>query len=147
MPTFGKRSLDNLAGVHPDLRRVCDLAIQHIDFTVICGYRGKSDQEAAFAAGNTKVHYPNSAHNQTGSKGEPRACAVDVIPYPFKGWNDPGSSKELKAISTVMFDAAKSLGIELRWGGDFNRDGDKTTNDSWDKPHFELHPWREYAKR
>lgn len=144
MPTFGKRSLDNLAGVHPALVRVMNAAIKRVDFTVICGYRGKDDQEAAFAAGNTKVHYPNSAHNQT-SGGVPRSCAVDVIPYPFKGWNDPNLSKELKAVADVVFDEAKKLNIEIRWGGDFNRDGDKTKSDAWDKPHFELHPWRDYA--
>jgi peptidoglycan L-alanyl-D-glutamate endopeptidase CwlK len=26
-------------------------------------------------------------------------------------------------------------------------DGSKTTNDAWDMPHFEMHPWRDWAKQ
>lgn len=74
------------------------------------------------------------------------ACAIDVIPYPFTNWEDPKMIDGWVNIAVAMNDAATSLGIKIRWGGDFNRDGDKTKTDAWDKPHFELHPWRSYAK-
>lgn len=144
MPTFGSRSLTNLASVHPRLRQIADAAIKRIDFTVIEGYRGQEEQNEAYRKGNSKVLYPNSAHNQT-RDGKPQSCAIDVIPYPFAGWDDPASAKAWKAIADIMFEEAKKLSVELRWGGDFNRDGDKTKSDAWDKPHFELHPWRDYA--
>lgn len=140
---FGDRSKGNLSQVHPLLIKVMEHALQHgtQDFTVICGHRDKTGQEAAQRAKTTKVAFPNSAHNQL------PALAVDVIPYPFTNWEDPEMLKGWKAIADAVFVAAKELNVMIRWGGDFNRDGDKTKNDAWDKPHFELHPWRDYAKR
>lgn len=146
---FGDRSETCLATVHPELVRLARraLALSTQDFTIICGYRNKIDQDAAVKAGNSKVSYPNSAHNQTDAAGKPRSCAIDVIPAPFTNWNDPAMLAGWKAIADAMFAASKELNIPIRWGGDFNRDGDKTKSDAWDKPHFELHPWREWDKR
>lgn len=145
---FGERSRKNLAQCHPALQSLAleALRLSEQDFTVICGYRGEADQEAAYRAGNTKVRYPNSAHNQT-RNGQPYSCAIDVIPYPFTNWNDPKMLEGWRKIHDAFARASVKLGIPYRWGGDFNRDGDKTTSDAWDKPHFELHPWREWAKR
>ena len=147
---FGERSQRNLAGVYPLLVEIATDALQisKSDFTVICGYRDKAGQDAALRAGTTKVSFPNSAHNQSDpTTKQPRSCAIDVIPYPFTGWDDPAMRVAWKQIADAMFAAAKKRGVELRWGGDFNRDGDKTTKDSWDSPHFELHPWRTYAAK
>lgn len=139
---FGARSQGNLKNVHPLLVQVASTALQlsKTDFTVICGYRDKAGQDAAQRAGTTKVAFPNSAHNQSPS------CAIDVIPYPFTNWEDPKMLQGWKDIADAMFAAAQANGVQIRWGGDFNRDGDKTKNDAWDKPHFELHPWRSYAR-
>lgn len=145
---FGDRSKGNLAGVHPLLVEIVTDALQisESDFTVICGYRDKAGQDAALKARTTKVAFPNSAHNQSHPVTKaPRSCAVDVIPYPFTKWEDPAMRIKWRQIADAIFAAAKKRGIEIRWGGDFNRDGDKTTKDSWDSPHFELHPWRHYA--
>lgn len=140
---FGDRSQGNLSNVHPLLVEVATraLEISASDFTVICGHRDRAGQEAAQRAGTTKVGYPNSAHNQMPS------CAIDVIPYPFTNWEDAAMRAAWKQIADAMFAAAAEIGVALRWGGDFNRDGDKTTKDSWDSPHFELHPWRNFAGR
>lgn len=131
---FGKRSLDNLKDAHPALVALAYLALKMSarDFTVICGYRNEADQNAAYASGSSKVMFPGSAHNQIPS------VAIDVIPYPFKGWDDKDG---FTAISDAFFKAARMLDIEIRWGGDWSRTG--TTN-GWDKPHFELHPWRNW---
>jgi peptidoglycan L-alanyl-D-glutamate endopeptidase CwlK len=138
---FGARSLKSLNNVHPKLRAVMEKALQEgpQDFTVICGYRDKAGQDAAWKAGATKVKYPNSAHNQS------PACAVDVIPYPFTSWTDPAMLTAWKAIADAVMKAGTDLKTPIRCGGDFNRDGNKTTSDAWDKPHFELHPWRSFA--
>jgi len=47
-------------------------------------------------------------------------------------------NSEWLQVATAFMDAAKELNVKLRWGGDWNMDGDKTTNDDWDKPHVEL---------
>ena len=31
-----------------------------------------------------------------------------------------------------------SLHVDNRWGGDFRRDGDRTTDDGWDGNHYEM---------
>lgn len=139
MPTFGPRSLKNLEKVHPLLRKVLDEAIQHHDFTVICGNRGRAEQEEAYRKGNSKARFGQSPHNY-----DP-AVAVDVIPYPFKDadWDD---LEKFREIAKHILAAADKLGIPVRWGADWNMNG-KTSDERFvDTPHFELHPWRDYVR-
>ena len=35
-------------------------------------------------------------------------------------------------------DAAKELGVSIRWGGDWNMDGNSKDEQFYDGPHFEL---------
>lgn len=121
MRTWSNRSLANLAGIHPDLRRVMDRALQEspIDFTVIEGLRTVERQRQLVAQGASKTM--NSRH-LTGH-------AVDLVP--------------LRPDGTIAFDwplyhrlapavkaAAKTEGVALVWGGDW-----KSFKDG---PHFEL---------
>lgn len=142
MPAFGKRSLDILAELHPDMQRVLKLAIARTsqDFTLICGYRSPEDQNKAYAAGNSKAKAGQSPHNYKLS------AAVDVIPYPFKGWKDKDIHKELRAIADVILACAKELGVSMRWGADWNMNGRTDDEKFVDGPHFEMHPWRQYVK-
>ena len=57
MPTFSKRSLDNLAACHPDLQKVAHEAIKHLDFTVICGHRGREAQNKAYKKGSPSLSF------------------------------------------------------------------------------------------
>lgn len=139
MPQFGPRSLRNLEYVHPLLRKVLDEAIKTYDFTVICGYRGRQEQEEAFRKGTSKAHFGQSAHNYN------PAVAVDLIPYPFKDadWDDLEKFKEL---ARHILAAADAVGVPVRWGGDWNMNGKISDERFLDTPHFELHPWRDYAR-
>lgn len=130
---FSKRSLDNLKGVHPKLVAVVTRALEigPIDFVVIEGLRTVERQRELFAKKASKTM--NSKHlKQADGYGH----AVDLYPNTPRGWDDLPS---FRAQATAMFEAAKELGIELRWGGDFNRDGWDKGNDGWDKPHFEIY--------
>lgn len=132
MPSFGARSKANLAEAHPLLQKVMNEAIKDFDFTVIEAYRGKAEQDEAYRKGTTKAMWGQSAHNYK------PALAVDCVPYPLD-WNDVAAFEKMgKAVMAT----AKRLGISLRWGGDW--DFNPRTNDGWDKPHFELHPWKNY---
>ena len=133
---FDAGSAKRLAAAHPLIQKVMNEARQQIAFTVMDSQRGRAAQEAAFKAGNSKAHFGQSAHNWT------PAIAVDIAPVPLD-WNNRQS---FIALSKVILPIAKRLGVPLRWGGDFNMDGDKTTSDSWDLPHYELNPWRDFAK-
>lgn len=123
---FGKRSLTNLQGVHPDLVKVCHRALElsDIDFTVIEGLRTYQRQKELVAKGASKTL--NSRH-LTGH-------AVDIAPYPID-WNN---RDRFIALSKFMFQAAKELNVKIRWGGDWNENGDWKDEKFSDLPHFEL---------
>lgn len=107
---------------HPALKaviyRACELS--PIPFTVLCGHRNQQDQEAAFAAGTTKLHWPNGNHNAEPSN------AVDLAPLPI----DWKNLHAFAMLAGVVLSSARLLGVKLGWGGD------------WvtfkDYPHFEL---------
>lgn len=136
MPTFSAASFSRLAGAHPLLRRVMSEAIKHYDFTVLDSQRGRAAQEKAFRAGNSKAHFGQSAHNWA------PAIALDVAPFPID-WND---RQRFIDLSKVILPIARDMKVPLRWGGDWNMNGVLTDEHLSDLPHYELHPWREWAK-
>lgn len=126
MPKFSRASAQRLATCHKDLRAVCEQLIKTFDFSVTCGHRGKADQDAAYKAGNSKVRFPNSAHNKLPS------MAVDIVPYPVD-WNDIGRFKEMAAAFFAVANLLKERGEithEFKWGGNW-----RTLKDY---PHFEV---------
>lgn len=123
MPKFGKNSLKVLDQLHNDLQLLCLEAIERIDFSLICGIRGKEEQEEAFNNGKSKAHYGQSPHNF-----EP-ALAFDFTPYPCN-WEDVDSFKK---VAYIIMQCAKELNIDITWGGDFSFK---------DYPHIELKNWK-----
>jgi peptidoglycan L-alanyl-D-glutamate endopeptidase CwlK len=147
MPKFGNRSINNLSGAHPEIQRLFNEVIKHIDCTVLCGHRGQAEQDAAFNAGNSKLRYPQSKHNKQPS------LAADVMRWyadkpnvrwpDLKGLNPEELKKAREYASTAHFAGvvrgmALVLGIPIRWGGDWNRDFELQNGDDWDMPHYEL---------
>jgi len=128
MPSFGKTSSANLATCHPDIQRVLNEAIKYVDFSVTCGHRGQVEQDAAFAAGNSKLKYPNGEHNKTPSN------AVDVAPYPLN-WND---AEAFTLLSGVIYGVACTMGVKLRLGADWDGDFNTLEHSFKDRPHIEL---------
>jgi peptidoglycan LD-endopeptidase CwlK len=125
---FSRRSKKNLEACEIPLQTLATkaLATSPIDFTIICGYRGKKDQDKAFSSGASKVKFPNSKHNKW------PALAFDAVPYPLD-WHDIKSFQELgdHIIETwgSMTDEEK-MGFDLSWGG--------TWKSFKDYPHYEL---------
>lgn len=128
MPKFGKRSFKNLSEAHPKLQRIMKEVIKYHDCSVIEGHRPKSEQDAVFHAGKSKVQWPNSKHNSQPSN------AIDVVPYPVD-WND---TRRFDLFAGHVLMAANMLGIKLRWGGDWDSDLDLKDQSFHDLPHFEL---------
>ena len=119
MPEFGRTSRRKLNTCDQRLQDICNEAIQHIDFSVICGFRCEAEQNAAYNGGKSQVDWPNSKHNSTPSP------AMDIVPYPVD-WNDTDRFIEL---SKVIKAVADRQGTKIKWGGDW----------SWfDGPHYEL---------
>ncbi len=128
MPSFSKISQQRLNTVDPRLRAVIVEVIKLYDFSVICGHRGKEKQDAAVAAGMSKVNYPDSKHNTVPSK------AIDIAPYPID-WND---RERFVYLAGMVKGVAHCRGLKVRWGGDFNQDGDLHNQSFIDLPHFEV---------
>lgn len=128
MPALSKSSAEKLSQCHPDLQKIFNEVIKHYDCTIVCGHRNKEDQEQAVREGKSKVHFPNSKHNSLPS------MAVDAVPYPID-WND---RTRFYHFAGFVFGVACSLGIKLRWGGDWNGDLQFKNEKFMDLPHFEL---------
>ena len=114
---LGKRSLQNLSGVHPDLVAVVKRAIEitEQDFSVIEGIRNINRQRELVKTGKSTTM--NSRH-LTGH-------AVDIAPWPIS-WD----WEYFYPIADAMKQAAEELEIELEWGGDW-----KSFPDG---PHYQL---------
>lgn len=138
MFAFGTQSKKELAKAHPKMQAILKEAIKHVDFKILNSTRGKAAQEKAYRTGHSKAHFGDSAHNYVPS------IAVDLFPAPY----DWDNTKAFNNLYHVMMEAAKSLSIPLRSGADWDmnglRPGDK---DNWDAGHYELHPWRTWAKQ
>ena len=125
--SFGKRSLDRLKGVHPDLIKVFKRAIgcSTMDFTILEGMRTLETQKKYMASGATRTM--NSRH-LTGH-------AVDIAPF-IDGkvrWDWPLYYK----LAEIIKKAAADEQVPITWGGDWVsfKDG----------PHWEL-PWKQYPR-
>ena len=136
MPEFGKRSRRNLDEAHRGLQKLFEEVIKHFDCSVICGHRGEAAQEMAFDAGHSNAHFGESPHNF-----EP-ALAVDVVPYPTE-WRD---TERMHYFAGQVMGIAEMMGIEITWGGDWDRDTHLSDERFHDLPHFELKNWRDIAE-
>ena len=125
---FGASSLEKLKTCDSKIIFVMEKAIQIIDFSVICGHRGMKDQNKAFRAGRSKLQWPKSKHNSTPSK------AIDIAPWPIN-WKD---TKRFYYLGGIVMGIAQENNIQLRWGGDWDMDGDTSDNSFNDLAHFEL---------
>lgn len=127
MPKFGFRSRTHLETCHHRLQHLFNRVILDYDCAILCGNRNEADQNAAFAAGKSQLRFPDSRHNSSPSS------AVDVAPWPID-WNDIG---RFRFFGGFVVGIAAMQGIEIRWGGDWDRDPN-TPNNFNDLLHFEL---------
>lgn len=123
--SLGDKSRQRLQGVHPDLVKVVERAIQitPVDFTVLEGLRTIQRQQELVKAGASTTM---KSRHLTGH-------AVDLGAF-VDGqirWDWPLYHK----ISDAVKQAAGEIGIPIEWGGDW-----KTFKDG---PHYQL-PWKDY---
>lgn len=125
MYTLGARSKARLKGVHPDLAKVVERAIQitTVDFTVLEGLRDPQRQKKLVESGASQTL--NSRHI-TGHAVDLGAWVDDQVDWSWPLYHQ---------IAAAMKEAAKQVGVPIEWGGDW-----RTFKDG---PHFQL-PRKEY---
>ena len=128
MPYFGRKSKERLNTCDSNLQKVFNEVIKHVDCSVLEGHREKDRQNKLFKEGKTKVKYPDGRHNRQPSS------AVDVTPYPVD-WKD---RERQTLFAGFVIGVASQMGINLRWGGDWDQDFQVVDNRFDDFPHFEL---------
>jgi peptidoglycan L-alanyl-D-glutamate endopeptidase CwlK len=127
MPKFSMQSKVRLAGCHPKLQELFNEVIKTYDCSILCGYRGKVEQDKAVMGGMSKTPFPTSKHNKIPS------MAVDAAPYPVD-WKD---EKRFAHFAGYVKATADRLGIKIRWGNDWDQDGYTRDETFHDMPHFE----------
>lgn len=132
MARFSSKSNRQLDTCHPLLQELFRAVVKEDDCAVIEGHRARRRQNQLFQQGRSRLKWPDGKHNVMPSK------AVDVAPYLEKvgiPWKNRAAfydfAEKVKA-------KAKELGIKVRWGGDWDGDGDFTDQTFHDLPHWEL---------
>lgn len=138
MPQFSSISSQRLATCDTRLQAVMEEVIKFYDISILCGHRGKQEQDKAVAEGRSKVSWPYSKHNRFPSH------AVDIAPYSRQQHGVPTINNQWDAnqfifMAGIVFSVADRLNIPLRWGGNWDRDEIVLTDQDFnDLPHFEL---------
>ena len=131
VPTFGKTSKSEMATCHVRLQKALEEAIKIVDFKVLQGHRTQEEQDRLFREGRSKVRWPQGKHNTIPS------LAVDVAPYPID-WDSKHATKKFAFLAGVLTGIAHLHGVRLRWGGDWDGDGQMRDQSFHDLPHLEL---------
>jgi len=124
MYRFGKRSKERLKGVKPELINVINQLIKIMDVTVIEGLRSQKRQDELVAKGASKTRYSKHIEGR----------AVDIAPYPIN-WED---RERFHYMGGMLRGIAQNMGVSIRWGGDWDSDGEIKDNNFDDLVHVEL---------
>ena len=124
MPKFGKRSKERLRGIDTRLVNVLNELVKIMDVTIIEGLRSEQRQEKLLKEGSTKTKF---SKHITGK-------AVDLAPYPID-WKD---RDRFHYMGGMIRGIAKQLNVPVRWGGDWDSDGETKDNRFDDLVHVEI---------
>jgi len=128
------RSEKNLMGVDERLVKVVRKIAEDHEILVIEGLRTKERQEQLYAQGRTK---PGPIVTWTLESKHLDGLAVDVV-MPVDGKIDWNNANSFVEVGFLMMNAAKELGVALRWGYDWDGDLKLREKGENDGPHFEL---------
>ena len=124
MPRYGKRSRERLKGVDARLVNVLNELIKIMDVTIIEGVRSAERQAELLEKGATKVKYSRHMEGK----------AVDLAPYPID-WNNRDG---FYYMGGMIRGIAQQMGLKVRFGGDWDSDGDTKDNSFDDLVHVEI---------
>jgi peptidoglycan LD-endopeptidase CwlK len=145
MPQFGSTSMGHFEQVHPLLKRLFFFVVQRFDCSISDGVRSIEEQRKNVARGVSQTmeskHLPQA---------DGLAHAVDAPIYPIDWTKVQRGLDAMKRADPTMQAAkfyhyagyvlgvAAMMGIDVRWGGDWDGDRDVSDHTFIDLPHFEL---------
>lgn len=163
MHVWGKASQVRMEGLHPDLVKVLNryIEISQVDSTIIEGVRSDEQCYINFGKGRNpaqcelggcpgKYSQPHAAKvtwvghalsSNHRKKADGFGYAVDMYPYPVSLVLQ-GKAKDWEPLfnqmARDMMQAAKDVGVKIRWGADWDVDNIPRERGETDNPHFEL---------
>jgi len=134
MPKFSNNSDLRLDTCHPLLQELFREIIKTEDCAIVEGHRARRRQNQLYrmVLQKSKVKWPDSKHNVMPS------MAVDAGPWLEKKGIPWGDSKQFYYFAGKVKAKAVEMGIQVRWGGDWDGDGDVTDQNFNDLAHWEL---------
>lgn len=129
---FGIKSQTLLKQAHPDLRRLFIRVNQIVQCTILGTGRTVRDQELNVKKGLSKTMDSKHLIQSDGF-----AHAVDAAPDPVN-FEGAEYNKDLIYFSGIVMGVAQELGIRIRCGCDWNRNGKVSDERFIDLDHFEL---------
>jgi len=124
MPKFGRRSRERLKGVDSRLVNILNELVKIMDVTIIEGLRTKERQEELVAQGKSQTKFSKHIEGR----------AVDLAPYPVD-WED---RERFHYMGGMVRGIGKQMGVNVRWGGDWDSDGEIKDNKFDDLVHVEI---------
>lgn len=144
---YSNTSKTRLITCDPYIVEVMNKAIEitPIDFGIAQGARTIEEQKKYFNEGKSKINPDNYSSEELPLKAKhivdinyPLAGAVDIYAWiPGKGasWD----KNHLCFIAGIILSIDKSMENRLRWGGNWDQDGEIVSDQGFDDlPHFEL---------
>jgi len=148
MFTFGSRSLEELGTCHPDLRIIADeaLIVSPIDWGISDGGRTFDEQLKYFLKGASTLDPRIPEKRKKANHLKTPSMAFDFYAYVPGKRELAYDLSHLCLIAGVIISTANRLYAEgkishlVRWGGNWDRDGEILTDQSFDdSPHIELY--------
>ncbi len=149
--SYGKQSLENINSCSKPLQRVAHTSMKiaeslGLDLTCEEGAREEETHAKFRKNKTTKVKFEDSLHSKRPSE------AIHILPFPTR-WPQPSHKEKTRAkllgrfyiVATIVRIAAKQEKVDIRWGGDWNRDGKIMDNDFDDLGHFERVPKKKHV--
>lgn len=139
MNYFSDKSQQELDTAMPDLEGVAELVLQIKDHSILKGHRNQPEQDAAFYAmpQRTTLKWPEGKHNTLPS------MAIDVRTYPLpKGETEEEEEAMLREDQLYLLGlyvgVGAAMGVKLRTGADWDKDGEIADNGFDDLFHVEI---------
>jgi len=157
--TLGNRSKIQYDTLHPDLQLIVDAALEYcvVDFSINEGHRPVEKQfeyykkGREFIDGRWKLTKPKNkitnidGHRVKGKHNYSPSLALDFKAYvpekPELTWDTVHLTyigATMVMIAEVLFRDGE-IEHKLRWGGNWDKDGDLADNTLYDRPHVELY--------